>query len=94
MEKLNIKNLKSHRCEVTLGNKMVIMPEISAKILAYLNRHPNKARTRDDITQSVWGHIYISKRSVDIAVMKIRKAFGSHIIETAKGGIGYKFAEL
>ncbi len=59
------------------------------ELLEYLARRPDRAFTRQQLIQSVWPvDQYVSERTVDVLVMRLRKALGEvrvdNIIETVR----------
>lgn len=77
--------------EITLG-------PLEFKLLEFLLRHPDRVFSRDQLLNHVWGgSVYIEDRTVDVHVLRLRKALKvadlSHIIETVRGS-GYRLKAL
>lgn len=69
------------------------LTSLEYKILIYFAYKSGEVIHRDQILTDIWGaDIYVSQRSVDTHVSKIRKKLGqvSHILESIHGS-GYKF---
>ncbi|MGL4767634.1 MAG: phosphate regulon transcriptional regulator PhoB [Formosimonas sp.] len=72
----------------TLGNT-------EYKLLKFLLTHPNKAFSRTQLLDLVWGdHVYIEERTVDVHILRLRKIlhkFELHsMLETVRG-VGYRW---
>lgn len=77
--------------EVLLKGQKIKLPRKEFEILDLLARSPNEVFNRDDILLKVWGtDVYVSSRTVDVHIRKIREKIGNQAIETVKG-VGYKF---
>ncbi|MBA4406000.1 DNA-binding response regulator [bacterium] len=64
------------------------------ELMKYLYEHPNQTVSRDDLLKNVWGDIYITSRTIDNFIVKLRQkieadANNPRIILTVHG-IGYK----
>jgi two-component system alkaline phosphatase synthesis response regulator PhoP len=69
----------------------LILPRKEFELLVYLFLHPHTIVTREDILQAVWGRdVYVSSRTVDVHIRKIREKIGEDYIKTVKG-VGYMF---
>lgn len=78
-----------HRVAVDLGHK-------EFKILHFLMSHPNRAHTRDQLMDNVWGrNVFISDRTVDVHMHNLRKALEPwnvrRRLQTVRG-VGYRFS--
>ncbi len=75
--------------QVTAGTHSIRMAGKEWELLEYLARRPDRAFTRQQLIQSVWpADQYVSERTVDVLVMRLRKALGEvrdeNIIETIR----------
>jgi two-component system alkaline phosphatase synthesis response regulator PhoP len=79
---------------VVIKNKKEInLPKKQFEILALLVSCPAKVFSREEIFNKIWGNdVYISDRTIDVHIRKIREKVGDDIIHTVKG-VGYKFVE-
>ena len=69
------------------------LPRKQFELLYALASRPGVVRTREELLDEVWGEdVYVTPRTVDVHVRKIRDTIGEHYIETVKG-VGYRFAE-
>lgn len=69
------------------------LPKKEFELLALLANNPKKLFARDEIFRNVWGEDnYISDRTIDVHVRRIRKRIGHDVIKTVKG-VGYRFAD-
>jgi len=76
---------------VTLNNKEINLPKKEFELLHFIAQHPNKVYTRDELLLEVWGSdVYVSARTVDVHIRKLRGKIGDDFIATVKG-VGYKF---
>lgn len=75
------------------NKKEIILPKKQFEILALLVSSPAKVFSREEIFNKIWGNdVYISDRTIDVHIRKIREKVGDDIIRTVKG-VGYKFVE-
>ena len=67
------------------------------KLLHYLMRTPERLHSRSQLLDQVWGQgVYIDERTVDVHILRLRKALKPHGVEnTVKTvrGVGYRFSE-
>lgn len=59
------------------------------ELIAYLASRPGKLFKRDDLLDGVWGNQFVSDRTIDVHVSKLREKIGHKYIKTIKG-VGYK----
>ncbi|MCF6240360.1 MAG: response regulator transcription factor [Bacteroidales bacterium] len=79
---------------VIQNKKEIILPKKQFEILALLVSSPAKVFSREEIFNKIWGNdVYISDRTIDVHIRKIREKVGDDVIRTVKG-VGYKFIEL
>ena len=68
-----------------------ILPRKQFELLELLASKPDNVFTRDDIFKRIWGDdTFVSDRTIDVHIRKIRTKLGDNIIKTIKG-VGYKF---
>ncbi len=78
---------------VIKNKKEIILPKKQFEILALLVSSPAKVFSREEIFNKIWGNdVYISDRTIDVHIRKIREKVGDDTIHTVKG-VGYKFVE-
>jgi len=69
------------------------LPRKQFELLFMLASKPGVVQSREELLDAVWGEdVYVTPRTVDVHVRKIRDKIGEHYIETVKG-VGYRFAE-
>jgi len=70
-----------------------LLPKKEFELLALLANSPKKLFTRDEIFRNVWGEDnYISDRTIDVHIRRIRKRIGHDVIKTVKG-VGYGYVD-
>ena len=82
---------------VTVGGARIEIGHAEFKLLKYLMAHPDRAFTRAQLLDKVWGnHVAIEERTVDVHVKRLREALepagASRMIETVRGA-GYRFTQ-
>lgn len=88
-------DLRSQRAQMRVDSKIIDLDltPIEFKILNMFLTEPNKAFSRDEILNRIWGQtIFVYPRSVDTHVSKLRSKLGpkANCIKSVHG-IGYKF---
>lgn len=69
------------------------LPRKQFELLYTLASRPGVVQSREELLDEIWGEdVYVTPRTVDVHVRKIRDKIGDHYIETVKG-VGYRFAE-
>ncbi|NTV46903.1 MAG: response regulator transcription factor [Chlorobiales bacterium] len=92
---LKLRNLEIDRNahKVLLDGKDVFLPRKEFELLWILATNKGKVFSREMMLRRVWGeNIYVTDRTVDVHVCKVRQRlgdFGSENIETIKG-VGYR----
>ncbi len=72
----------------------ILLPRKEFELLALLASNTRKVFTREEIFSKIWGEDnFISDRTIDVHIRKIRKRIGENVIRTVKG-VGYKFVDL
>ena len=84
------------RHEVSVCGKSVKMGLAEFKLLKFLVGHPDRVFSRTQLLDSVWGdHVFIEERTVDVHVLRLRKALqladAQHLIQTIRG-MGYRLS--
>lgn len=84
------------RHEVLVGGKAVKMGLAEFKLLKFLVGHPDRVFSRTQLLDSVWGdHVFIEERTVDVHVLRVRKALkladAQHLVQTIRG-MGYRLS--
>ncbi len=79
--------------EVIIDNTSLHVPKIEFELLVLLASHPGKIFSREEIYARIWGNeVYVSDRTLDVHIRKLREKIGKHYIKTIKG-VGYGFNE-
>tara|TARA_R110000868_G_scaffold269233_2_gene528607 strand:- start:15463 stop:16143 length:681 start_codon:yes stop_codon:yes gene_type:complete len=82
--------IDKHQREVFFGGKPVEMTKMEFDFLKLLAEHPNRAFSRDEILNKVWGYEhYPTTRTVDTHVLQLRQKTRDDLIETVRG-VGYR----
>lgn len=82
--------IDKHQREVFFGGKVVEMTKMEFDFLKLLAEHPNRAFSRDEILNKVWGYEhYPTTRTVDTHVLQLRQKTRDDLIETVRG-VGYR----
>ena len=84
----------SHR--VSAGDRPIDMGPTEFRLLAFFMSHPERAYTRSQMLDQVWGaNVYVEDRTIDVHIRRLRKAlepFGfDRFIQTVRG-TGYRFS--
>jgi len=76
---------------ILLSGKEIEMPKKEFDLLLLLTSKPSRVFTREEIFDRLWGPgIYVSDRTIDVYIRKLREKIGIKRIKTIKG-VGYKF---
>ncbi len=85
--------IDKERYLVVKGDSEFLLPKKEFELLALLANKPKKLFSREEIFRKVWGEDnYISDRTIDVHVRRIRKRVGHDVIKTVKG-VGYRFVD-
>ena len=81
---------------ITINGDVVSIGPTEYKLLEFFLHHQNRAYTRDQLLNNVWGaNVYIDERTIDVHIRRLRKALAPHgydrYIQTVRG-FGYRFA--
>ena len=95
---LSINNLQINfqSKEVKIGNEIISLTKTEFEILALLAQNPARVYSRQNIINQVWKDtIYITERTVDVHITRLRKKLGNKgSLISSRAGFGYKFNEL
>ena len=85
---------RAHR--VAVGEQAVHVGPTEYRLLELFMRHPNRAFNRSQLLDRVWGrNVYVEERTVDVHVLRLRKALTPHgmekAVETVRG-VGYRLS--
>lgn len=76
---------------IYIDDSPIKLPKKEFEILALLTSIPGKVFYRNDIFEKIWGqNLFISDRTIDVHIRKLRAKIGKEYLETVKG-VGYKF---
>lgn len=82
--------IDKHQREVFFGGQVVEMTKMEFDFLKLLAENPNRAFSRDEILNKVWGYEhYPTTRTVDTHVLQLRQKTRDDLIETVRG-VGYR----
>jgi len=83
---------------VLIGEQSVEMGPTEFKLLQFFMSHPERAYTRSQMLDQVWGaNVYVEERTIDVHIRRLRKALQapggdySNLIQTVRG-TGYRFS--
>ena len=87
---------KSQR--VTADGKVIDFGPTEYRLLAFFMSHPERAYTRTQLLDQVWGgNVYIEDRTIDVHIKRLRKLLRPYdcdtLIQTVRG-TGYRFSSL
>lgn len=76
--------------EILFKNQSIEFTKMEFDFLTLLAEHPNRAFSREEILNKVWGYEnYPTTRTVDTHVLQIRQKLYDDLIETVRG-VGYR----
>jgi two-component system phosphate regulon response regulator PhoB len=83
---------------ILIADQPVEMGPTEFKLLHFFMTHPERAYTRGQLLDQVWGaNVYVEERTVDVHIRRLRKALQqpqadcSELIQTVRG-TGYRFS--
>jgi two-component system phosphate regulon response regulator PhoB len=83
---------------VLIADQSLEMGPTEFKLLQFFMSHPERAYTRGQLLDQVWGaNVYVEERTVDVHIRRLRKALQSpagdcsYLIQTVRG-TGYRFS--
>ena len=81
---------------VTAGSERVPVGPTEFRLLEVLMRHPERAFNRSQLLDRAWGrNVYVEERTVDVHVLRLRKALAPFDLATAVEtvrGVGYRLS--
>ncbi|GBU26359.1 phosphate regulon transcriptional regulatory protein [Fibrobacteria bacterium R8-3-H12] len=82
--------------EVKIGDEKIPLTKTEFEILALLSQNPTRVYSRQNIISQVWKDtIYITERTVDVHITRLRKKLGAKgSLISSRAGFGYKFNEF
>jgi two-component system phosphate regulon response regulator PhoB len=88
--------LDTARHEVTANGQAVRIGLAEFKLLTYFMAQPDRVFTRAQLLDGVWGdHVFIEERTVDVHMLRLRKALAphgiQHLMQTVRG-LGYRLS--
>ncbi len=92
-EKLKLGNIMIDRERhlISVDDKEIELPKKEFNLLVLLTSKPSRVFTREEIFDHIWGSdVYVSDRTIDVYIRKLREKIGVERIKTIKG-VGYKF---
>lgn len=83
--------LNKETYEFKIGNEVVNLTPKEFKMMEMFMKRPKRVWSRDELTNSIWGHEYVSSKNIDVYVKRLREKLGRYgeLIKTVRG-IGYK----
>ncbi len=81
---------------ISVGTQTVEMGPTEYRLLAFFMTHPERAYTRTQMLDQVWGgNVYVEDRTIDVHIRRLRKVLEPHgfdrFIQTVRG-TGYRFS--
>jgi len=88
--KLSIDRVKK---EVSIGDEKIVLTKTEFEILLLLAEKPERIFSREDIINNAWKDSpYITERTVDVHIARLRKKLGSYApLISNRSGYGYLF---
>jgi len=82
--------------EAKIKDEILPLTKTEFEILALLAQNPTRVYSRQNIISQVWKDtIYITERTVDVHITRLRKKLGAKgSLISSRAGFGYKFNEL
>jgi DNA-binding response OmpR family regulator len=81
-------DLEARRC--TVGGRQVDLPRRQFDLLATLMQAPGRVFTREQLLEHAWGTPYLSAKTVDVHVARLRAKLGDAMQIVALRGVGYR----
>lgn len=84
-------NLES--MELHINKEQIPLTKTEFKLLLFLAQQPHRVFSREEIIEQVWSEApYVTPRSVDVHITRLRKKLGEHAsVIVNKAGYGYRF---
>lgn len=79
--------------ELHINKEPIPLTKTEFKLLLFLAQQPHRVFSREEIIEQVWSETpYITLRSVDVHITRLRKKLGEHAsVIVNKAGYGYRF---
>ncbi|MFZ2844137.1 phosphate regulon transcriptional regulator PhoB [Psychrobacter sp.] len=81
-----------------VDDKIIEMGPTEYRLLAFFMSHPERAYTRAQLLDQVWGgNVYIEDRTIDVHIRRLRKLlqpYDCHTLIQTVRGTGYRFSSL
>ncbi len=81
-----------------VDDKIIDMGPTEYRLLAFFMSHPERAYTRAQLLDQVWGgNVYIEDRTIDVHIRRLRKLlqpYDCHTLIQTVRGTGYRFSSL
>jgi len=81
-------DLDARRC--TIGDREVDLPRRQFDLLATLMQATGRVFTREQLLEHAWGTPYLSPKTVDVHVARLRAGLGDAVQIVALRGVGYR----
>jgi DNA-binding response OmpR family regulator len=81
-------DLEARRC--TVDGRQVDLPRRQFDLLATLMQAPGRVFTREQLLEHAWGTPYLSPKTVDVHVARLRAGLGDAVQIVALRGVGYR----
>ncbi|MER1972144.1 MAG: phosphate regulon transcriptional regulator PhoB [Psychrobacter alimentarius] len=83
---------------VTVADKVVELGPTEYRLLAFFMSHPERAYTRTQLLDQVWGgNVYIEDRTIDVHIKRLRtilRPYGCDTLIQTVRGTGYRFSNI
>ncbi|MEZ5672182.1 MAG: winged helix-turn-helix domain-containing protein, partial [Thiotrichaceae bacterium] len=81
---------------VTINTEEMLIGPTEFRLLHFFMQHPERVYSRTQVLDQVWGNnVYIEERTVDVHVLRLRKALAQHgydyLVQTVRG-VGYRLS--
>ena len=81
-------DLEARRC--TVDGRQVDLPRRQFDLLTTLMQAPGRVFTREQLLEHAWGTPYLSPKTVDVHVARLRAGLGDAVQIVALRGVGYR----
>lgn len=78
----------ARRC--TVGGRVLALTRREFDLLEAFLARPDRAYTRDQLLDQVWGSRYVSEKTVDVHVAGLRRKLGGAVRISTLRGVGYR----
>ena len=79
--------------EISIDGEVISLTKTEYEVFTFLATNPDRIFSRDDIITTVWSETqYITERTVDVHITRLRKKLGDYAsLITNRAGYGYRF---